>query len=111
MTAKLTATPQPSTAGWSRPPSAVSSTAPTPLPLVGQKSVAAPATSSGVAPVPLPGGKVIHPQPRSSQDVFSTKRDSSAKPAWGAVSGVAPISRPGGVQEEFPTAAEVAQGV
>ncbi|KAH9921995.1 uncharacterized protein BXZ73DRAFT_91688 [Epithele typhae] len=111
VTAKLTATPQPSSAGWSRPPSAVSSTAPTPLPTQGSRLTTGPTTTSGVAPVPPPGGKVIHPLLRSNQDVLSAKRDLSSKPVWGNTRGNgSSASGPDGVESEFPTAAEVAQG-
>ena len=62
-------------------------------------------------------GKVIQPQPRGVIQTPSTSKSESAngssKPAWrnvkqgGSTTGVGP---PSGVQSEFPTAAEVAQG-
>ncbi|TBU64802.1 hypothetical protein BD310DRAFT_838242 [Dichomitus squalens] len=110
VTAKLTAMPQPSsTSGWSRPSSAVPSVAPTPTPASNLKTSSGPATSSTLASVPPPGGKVIQPQPRNSQDTLFTKKDASGKPVWGNAKGGAltPLSR---AQADFPTAAEVAQG-
>ncbi|KAI8995372.1 hypothetical protein BD414DRAFT_479342 [Trametes punicea] len=114
VTAKLTATPQPSTTtgpGWSRPASAVPSHAPTPLPAGSAKASPAPATPAGGAPLPPPVGKVIQPQPRSAQDPVPQRRDTANKPAWGATK-VSTVNLPKleGVQSDFPTAAEVAQG-
>ncbi|KAH9890956.1 hypothetical protein C8Q73DRAFT_734645 [Cubamyces lactineus] len=114
VTAKLTATPQPSTTtgpGWSRPSSAVPSTTPTPLPSGNGKPTSSPAAASGIIPLPPPGGKVIQPQPRSAQDAVPPKKDIANKPAWGnAKSTPLNAPKPVGVQKEFPTAAEVAQG-
>lgn len=113
VTAKLTATPQPSTTtgpGWSRPSSTVSSTAPTPLP-GSAKGSPAPLATSGGAPLPPPAGKVIQPQPRSTQDVATQRRETAMKPVWGNTKGGA--SNPtklDAVENDFPTAAEVAQG-
>ena len=109
VTAKLTATPQPSSAGWSRPSSAVSAGTPAPLSTTNQKTVPGTVPGAGVVPVPPPGGKVIHPQPRAGQDTLPAKRDASAKPAWGNTKGSSAPATRSGVQSEFPTAAEVAQ--
>ena len=114
MTAKLTAGPQPSTLtgpGWSRPSSTgstvaqtpTSSTNPKPSPLLAPAATHAP-------PAPAPAGKVIHPTPRATEGTSGTKKDSLGKPVWGN-------TKPGGmnssdpVQNDFPTAAEVAQGM
>jgi serine/arginine repetitive matrix protein 2 len=104
--------------GWTRPSSTTPSLAPSPV--SGGVSVAPPP-----APVPashgppqLPHvGKVIQPQPRGTIQTPSMSRsepaNGSSKPAWrnvrqgGSTTGVGP---PPGVQSEFPTAAEVAQG-
>ncbi|KAI0662570.1 hypothetical protein C8Q70DRAFT_959611 [Cubamyces menziesii] len=114
VTAKLTATPQPSTTtgpGWSRPSSVVPSTTPTPLPTGNGKPSPSPAAASGVTPLPPPGGKVIQPQPRPIQDAAPQKKDIANRPAWGnAKSSPLHAPKPIGVQKEFPTAAEVAQG-
>ncbi|KAL7285720.1 hypothetical protein ACG7TL_000825 [Trametes sanguinea] len=114
VTAKLTATPQPSTTtgpGWSRPSSAVSSTAPTPLSAGSSKASPAPAPAAGGAPLPPPVGKVIQPQPRSVQDTAPQRRDAPNKPAWGNTRASAPSApKLDGVRNDFPTAAEVAQG-
>ncbi|KAH9947689.1 hypothetical protein B0H21DRAFT_691534 [Amylocystis lapponica] len=117
VTTKLTATLQASTTtgpGWSRPSSTVSSTAPTPLSATNSKPPAFPTPTGvgNVAPQPPPAGKVIQPQPRGA-DVLSgsIKKDSTGKPAWGSAKATASIV--GNVDEvtnDFPTAAEVAQG-
>jgi serine/arginine repetitive matrix protein 2 len=103
--------------GWTRPSSTTPSLAPSPV--SGGVSVAPPP-----APVPashgppqLPHvGKVIQPQPRGAIQTPTPKPEpanGSSKPAWrnvkqgGSTTGVGP---PLGVQSEFPTAAEVAQG-
>ncbi|KAI0757262.1 hypothetical protein C8Q80DRAFT_1281926 [Daedaleopsis nitida] len=107
ITAKLTATPQPSTTGWSRPSSAVPSNVPTPLPMMSSKSTSS-ATSSSMAPLPPPVGKVFQPQPRSNQDVHLVRKDSATKPAWGNAKG-GTFDSLDRVHADFPTAAEVAQ--
>ncbi|KAH8100504.1 hypothetical protein BXZ70DRAFT_153696 [Cristinia sonorae] len=106
VTAKLTAGPQPSVLtgpGWSRPSSTGSNVAPTP-------------SSTNPKPSPLmtpastpsgPAGKVIHPAPRPAETLVGLRKDGGNKSAWGN-------SRLGGgsvdsVQNDFPTAAEVAQ--
>jgi hypothetical protein len=115
VTTKLTATPQTSTTGpgWSRPSSASPSIVPSP-------SSTPNANSSSQGPPPaapqLPhAGKVIQPQPRaiaSGSQSGSSRVDSSGsnKPVWGNVKAAASKwnSR---VQNDFPTAAEVAQGM
>ncbi|RPD81726.1 hypothetical protein L226DRAFT_496780 [Lentinus tigrinus ALCF2SS1-7] len=110
VTAKLTATPQPgSTAGWSRPSSAVPSSTPTPLPGANSKPALMSAAGPNAAPVFSPVGTVIQPQPHSSQDVLPLKKDTSGKPVWGGARGNAVVTLDR-VQTDFPTAAEVAQG-
>ncbi|KII93639.1 hypothetical protein PLICRDRAFT_171368 [Plicaturopsis crispa FD-325 SS-3] len=113
VTTKLTATPQPSTTtgpGWTRP----SSAAPTPSPS------ATPSVNTP-APVPVPAapqlphaGKVIQPQPRAATQTAlpALSKDGSgsgSKPAWGNVKAAANAAAK--LQNDFPTAAEVAQGV
>ncbi|KAI0359130.1 hypothetical protein OH77DRAFT_1137926 [Trametes cingulata] len=113
VTAKLTATPQPSIAGpgWSRPSSAVPSTAPTPLPAASTKASPGPPGVVGGAPLPPPVGKVIQPQPRPSQDVVPQRRESTGRPVWGnAKGGIVPTPKVDSAPADFPTAAEVAQG-
>jgi serine/arginine repetitive matrix protein 2 len=121
VTTKLTKLPSSSTStgpGWTRPPSTTPSLAPSPV--SGGVSSASPP-----APAPIPhgppqlphSGKVIQPQPRGALQIPSTPKpepiNGSGKPAWrnvkpgGTSSGAGP---PPGVQSEFPTAAEVAQG-
>jgi serine/arginine repetitive matrix protein 2 len=116
VTTKLTATPQASTTGpgWSRPSSATASVAPSP-------SSTPNANSSSQGPQPtapqLPHvGKVIQPQPRavaSGSQSGGSRQDVSGgsnKPVWGNVK--ASTSKWNAkVQNEFPTAAEVAQGL
>ncbi|CDO70272.1 hypothetical protein BN946_scf184942.g72 [Trametes cinnabarina] len=114
VTAKLTATPQPSTTtgpGWSRPSSAVPSNAPTPLPVGTSKASPSLITTVGGAPLPPPAGKVIQPQPRSVQEGVPLRRDPPNKPVWGTTKPNTPHStKVDGVRSDFPTAAEVAQG-
>ena len=121
VTTKLTKLPSSSTGGstgWTRPSSTTPSLAPSPV--SGSVSSAPP-----VAPAPISHGppqfphvgKVIQPQPRGAiQAPLAPKLEASngsSKPAWRTVkqggngSGAGP---PLGVQSEFPTAAEVAQG-
>lgn len=114
VTAKLTAGPQPSTLtgpGWSRPSSTGSTVAPTPPSSTNPKPspLSTPATTHA-APVSASAGKVIHPVPRNTtESIFNGKKDAGSKLVWGN-------TRPTGsgmdsVQNDFPTAAEVAQGV
>ena len=104
--------------GWTRPSSTTPSLAPSPV--SGGVSVAPPPAPAPVShgPPQLPHvGKVIQPQPRGAIPTPSTSKSESAngssKQAWrnvkpgGSTTGVGP---PPGVQNEFPTAAEVAQG-
>ena len=60
--------------------------------------------------MPPPIGRVIQPQPRSSQDMLPLKKDASGKPVWSMARGSAAVP-PDKVQTDFPTAAEVAQGI
>ncbi|KAF4572667.1 hypothetical protein EYR36_007177 [Pleurotus pulmonarius] len=128
VTTKLTATPQSSSPGpgWSRPSSATPTVASNASPILGS-------TSNGTSPLP-PGssmagptgtsvassstaqlphvGKVIQPQPRSALLQISTVTPKgSSKPVWGNVKGSAVAMKSDEtVQNDFPTAAEVAQG-
>jgi serine/arginine repetitive matrix protein 2 len=115
VTTKLTVTPQSSTTGpgWSRPSSATPPVAASPSSThVNHAPAPAPAP---VAPQLPHAGKVIQPQPRavtSGSHSGGSQRDGgggSNKPAWGNYRSAAakPDSR---VQNDFPTAAEVAQG-
>ncbi|KAL4069454.1 hypothetical protein J3A83DRAFT_3562185 [Scleroderma citrinum] len=115
VTAKLTSTaPLPATTGstWSRPSSATPSvSSATPIPSSGQ-----PSQPPGPAPTApqLPHiGKVIQPQPRhtpASAASLTKKDGSSAKPVWGASRPTAGVSFTDNAND-FPTAAEVAQGL
>ncbi len=119
VTAKLTAAPQPSTTtgpGWSRPSSVAPGLQPTTTP----NGVSAQASSSRssrdqlplrMVPPQLPhAGTVIQPQPRAASQISQTDGMTSGKSVWGNLRSSA--SLPSGVraQNEFPTAAEVAQG-
>lgn len=114
VTTKLTAAPQPSTTtgpGWSRPSSVNHSAASSPSPVAnvnGPNSTALPA-----APQLPHAGKIIQPQHRAAAltpaAAGSAKKEGSGKPVWGNVrSGVSPPDTR--VQNDFPTAAEVANG-
>lgn len=116
VTTKLTATPQASTTGpgWSRPSSATPSVAPSPssTPNANASSQAPPAA----APQLPHSGKVIQPQPRavaSGSQSGGSRSDGSGgsnKPAWGNVK-ASTAKWNVKVPNDFPTAAEVAQGV
>ncbi|KAI0307553.1 hypothetical protein B0F90DRAFT_24416 [Multifurca ochricompacta] len=104
--------------GWTRPPSTAPSLAPSPVSgSVSSVLPSAPAPISHGAPQHPHAGKVIQPQPRGAIQAPSTSKSEgtsgSSKPAWrnvkqdGNAVGAGP---PPGVQSEFPTAAEVAQG-
>ncbi|SRR6266404_4404260 len=122
VTTKLTKLPSSSTgtcAGWSRPSSTAPSLAPSPVSGIVSSAPppAAAPISHGPPQLPHVGGNVIQPPPRGAIQVPSTSKseasNGSNKPAWRSVnqggncSGAGP---PLGVQSEFPTAAEVAQG-
>ncbi|TFY65789.1 hypothetical protein EVG20_g5289, partial [Dentipellis fragilis] len=115
VTTKLTASPQPSTTtgpGWSRPSSVAPSVAPSPG-ATGSPANATTSTPAPHGPPQLPvAGKVIQPQPRGAS--AASPKDApngSIKPVWGNLKG----SMGGAgmtdsrVQNDFPTAAEVAQ--
>lgn len=117
VTAKLTASPavSSSTSGWSRP----SSVAPPPAATGSPGSTSplpTPSTqTSSATPVPqLPQvGKVIQPQPKApgAQLVSLQKEAGNAKPVWGNVKPLAAVPlRPDIQPNDFPTAAEVANG-
>jgi len=118
VTTKLTASPAvaSSTAGWSRP----SSVAPSPATVASSPNSTsplpiAPASQPSTTAAPqLPhAGKVILPQPRASVAPVSSlpKDPPSSKPVWGNVKlpPTVPI-RPDIQPNDFPTAAEVANG-
>jgi serine/arginine repetitive matrix protein 2 len=113
--AKLAKLPSSSTgtgAGWTRPSSATPSLTPSPG-SGGMSSVSPPAPAPG--PPLLPHvGKVIQPQHRGAiQPPSRFKPEStngSSKPAWRNVKQGESAASGIGAQNEFPTAAEVAQG-
>ncbi|KAH9060842.1 hypothetical protein EDB87DRAFT_560468 [Lactarius vividus] len=121
ITTKLTKLPSSSTGtgtGWTRPSSTTPSLAPSPVSGGVPSAPPLPPAPISHGPPQLPHvGKVIQPQPRGAIQVPSTSKpevsNGSSKPAWrnvkqgGNSSGAGP---PLGVQSEFPTAAEVAQG-
>lgn len=114
VTAKLTAGPAVSStpAGWSRSPSV----APSP----------APATNSPNSTSPLPSApptqatttsqsphisKLVQPQPRNTaSQLHVLKEAGTAKPVWGNVKPSFVSQRPDVQSNDFPTAAEVANG-
>lgn len=107
ITTKLTASPIPSSTttgpGWSRPNSV---TPPAPSPINGPgsaKSTTPTIASVGGPPQVTPGGKIIHPQ------VLKQKVDGPGKPAWKSVQ-PSVASHTLQAQNDFPTAAEAAQG-
>ncbi|KAI0935969.1 hypothetical protein AcV5_004235 [Taiwanofungus camphoratus] len=114
VTTKLTASPQPPTTtgpGWSRPPSSTPSAAPPPSTTTLKSSTLPASASSHSAPLPAPVGKVIQPQPKGLSDVVgSVKRDGLNKTAWGNAKSTSIVTRLDAVANDFPTAAEVAQG-
>ncbi|GLB36413.1 putative mRNA processing [Lyophyllum shimeji] len=105
-------------AGWSRPSSAAPpvaagshspNNASPPLP---SSSLGTPSATAGAPQLPH-AGKVIQPQPRSAaaQSALSSKDGPGAgttRPAWGNIKSTVPPKR-ADVQNDFPTAAEVAQ--
>jgi hypothetical protein len=120
VTAKLTTAPQSSSAGtgWSRPPSATPpvSSISSPGPGASVPAITSPSSVAGAPQFPH-AGKVIRPQPRSVT-VSSSKaspKDSttSSKPAWGNPKPATAANPNQAVteQSDFPTAAEVAQGI
>lgn len=122
VTTKLTSTsPASSTsgAGWSRPssvapPNAAGSHSPNESsPLIPAASLATPSTTAGGPQLPH-AGKVIQPQPRIAplQPGLSSRDNmgGSAKPVWGNLKSTSASKRLD-VRNDFPTAAEVAQGM
>lgn len=111
VTAKLTVEGQRSTItgpGWSRPSSTSSSVGP-PLPGAGASSIPG---GTPAAPQPAPVGKIIQPQPRGAVDYGFGKKDGQMRPAWGTGKGLSGAQgKPDLTQTDFPTAAEVAQGL
>jgi len=119
VTAKLTGGPPVSStpAGWSRSPSVAPSPVPTsntpkstsPLPTN-------PSGQSSITTIPQPHpGKLIQPQPRIAVVQLNSsnlKDTGSSKPVWGNIKppAVAPI-RADIQANDFPTAAEVANGI
>ncbi|KAF9036491.1 hypothetical protein BDZ89DRAFT_1130128 [Hymenopellis radicata] len=109
VTAKLTATPQPSTTtgpGWSRPSSAAPSSS-TANGGPSQLQSGSHVKSSG--PPALPHvGKVIQPQARAAGQASHSDLLPPSKPAWAKVGSARDEAR---AHSDFPTAAEVAQGM
>ncbi|TFK57470.1 hypothetical protein OE88DRAFT_1651206 [Heliocybe sulcata] len=118
VTAKLTSTPRPSSTtgpGWSRPSSAAPSPSTPGPPANVNKPPSLPANPA-VPHLPV-AGKVIQPQPRASatgpsatvliQETLSV----ATRPVWGNLRNgpPAPLMPDARVQNDFPTAAEVAQ--
>lgn len=112
--AKLPSSSTATTAGWTRPSSTTPSLAPSPVAgSVSSVPPSAPAPVSHCPPILPHVGNVIQPQHRvttQSPRIRPEPTNGSSKPAWrnlkqseSAVTGI-------GVQSEFPTAAEVAQG-
>ena len=94
-------------------PSSTGSQGPTPVSATNSKSSPLPTPSLPHVPQGAPAGKVIHPQPRSAVDGISNnaKKDNSSKPAWSQSRPAgAPLGKADPVQDDFPTAAESAQG-
>ncbi|KAI0067833.1 BCAS2-domain-containing protein [Artomyces pyxidatus] len=120
VTTKLTALPPPSTTtgpGWSRPASATPPVVPSPGSAASPANL--PPTSAPVVhgPPQLPlVGKVIQPQPRGTASIQTMSKGdgpgtSSSKQVWGNVKPGATLVGPEvKVHNDFPTAAEVAQG-
>jgi hypothetical protein len=86
-----------------------------PTPATGNSAKPTPASTpsanyGGLPPAPV--GKVLQPQPRSAEIApVITRKDSSGKPAWrNPAATVSTVGKPDNVQNEFPTAAEVARG-
>ncbi|THH19734.1 hypothetical protein EW146_g1504 [Bondarzewia mesenterica] len=121
VTTKLTALPQLSTTtgpGWSRPsstaPSATPSVAPSPAPAGSSSNPNPPAPASHLPPQLPHAGKVIQPQPRGISPSSAAKESTngSNKLVWGNLRGGsrATATSDAKVQNDFPTAAEAAQG-
>jgi hypothetical protein len=114
VTAKLTSTAQLSTTttpGWSRPSSATPPVSATPS---GSSNAPPQTHTSTPAAHHLPhAGKVIQPQPRRaivSSSSLVKKDSSSIKPAWGNAKSLSVNVFTDNARNDFPTAAEVAQG-
>lgn len=117
VTAKLTSTPRPSTTGpgWSRPSSAAPSPS-TPAPPSNAGKGLVPSSSAAAPQLPH-AGKVIQPQPRTSVTgasatvIVKETLSVTTRPAWGNIR-TGQVTAPKAdarVQNDFPTAAEVAQ--
>ncbi|KAI0048012.1 hypothetical protein FA95DRAFT_1141674 [Auriscalpium vulgare] len=118
VTTKLTALAPPSTTtgpGWSRPASATPPVAPSPGATANAANVIASPAPHG--PPQLPHvGKVIQPQPRGVAPAAPASKQEGlknlhSKPVWGNLKpgGLNSIGADAKVQNDFPTAAEVAQ--
>ncbi|KIK98508.1 hypothetical protein PAXRUDRAFT_24167 [Paxillus rubicundulus Ve08.2h10] len=114
VTAKLTSTAQLSATtapGWSRPSSATPPVSATPS---GSSNVPPQTFATAPAAPHLPHvGKVIQPQPRRaivSSSSLVKKDSSSVKPAWGNAKPLSANAFTDNALNDFPTAAEVAQG-
>ncbi|KAI0343950.1 hypothetical protein BDW22DRAFT_1355185 [Trametopsis cervina] len=97
--------------GWSRPPSTSSPTTATPsVPSPAPKVVSTPASNHAAPQLPV-AGKVIQPQPRGAAEAVPLLRKaSSGKPAWSSTIPASVVQNTPETANEFPTAAEVAQG-
>ncbi|KAJ7597636.1 hypothetical protein C8J56DRAFT_851966 [Mycena floridula] len=112
VTTKLTAAPQPSTStgpGWSRPSSAtppVATGSSSPTHPSGSSQIASGTSSTPAAHV----SKLIQPQPKNAMapGALRDMGSGSSKPVWGNVKSAATRADTK-VQNDFPTAAEVAQ--
>lgn len=114
VTAKLTANPISSTAGWSRPASVASTANASPNSTSPLPTSAITPNQGSAAPQLPHSGKVIQPQPKSvAQLSHSTLKDSGSgnKPVWGNPNppSAAPV-RYDIPSEDFPTAAEAVKG-
>lgn len=116
VTTKLTATPQPSTTtgpGWSRASSAtppVANSASTGLPNGNTSNVNGSSSANHSNSIAVQSGGLHQPQPRSSMSMPGNLKDAGGKPVWGNVRGASGGAATRAVQNDFPTAAEVAQG-
>lgn len=107
VTAKLTASPVSSTAGWSRPASVAPTANPSPNSTSPLPTSANASNPGSVAPQLPHAGKVIQPQPKTVAQL-STMKDTipGSKPVWGNAKPPSAPVRLDIPPEDFPTAAE-----
>ncbi|TEB12114.1 hypothetical protein FA13DRAFT_1721981 [Coprinellus micaceus] len=112
VTAKLTASPIPSTAGWSRPASVAPTGSSSPNSASPLPTSAAPLNTASSAPQLPHVGKVIQPQPKAATLASSLGKEpfSGAKVVWGNVKPSGGSARLDIPAEDFPTAAEAVKG-